>query len=55
MSLLPACNMLKMYMHFITQKMETALMRATRYGHTANVVELIKAGAELDLQDEVYI
>ena len=39
--------------YFITQKGGTALMRATKNGHIANVVELIKAGADPNLQDEV--
>ena len=36
-----------------TQKGETALMRATKNDHAANVVELIKAGADLNLQNKV--
>ena len=37
----------------ITQYGETALMRAARGGHTEVVVELVKAKANLDLQDKV--
>ena len=38
----------------ITQSGETTLMKAARRGHTEVVVELVKAKANLDLQDEVY-
>ena len=38
----------------ITQYGDTALMRAASKGHTKVVVELVKAKANLDLQDEVY-
>ena len=31
----------------------SALILATRYGHTDTIVELVKAGAKLDLQDKV--
>ena len=37
----------------IIQDGETALMRAARKGHTKAVVELVKAKANLDLQDNV--
>ena len=37
----------------ITQSGKTALMRAARRGYTEVVVELVKAKANLDLQDEV--
>ena len=37
-----------------TQRGQTALMRATRCDCRANVVELIKAGANLNLQDKVH-
>ena len=35
----------------ITQRGKTALMKA---GHTEVVVELVKANANLDIQDKVY-
>ena len=37
----------------ITQSGDTALMRAARWGRTEVVVELVKANANLDLQDKV--
>ena len=37
----------------ITQSGETALMRAASGGHTEVVVELVKAKANLDLQNNV--
>ena len=37
----------------ITQDGQTALIEAARGGHTEVVVELVKANANLDLQDEV--
>ena len=37
----------------ITKRGETAMMRATSWGRKANVVELVKAGANPDLQDKV--
>ena len=37
----------------ITQYGKTALMKAASEGHTKVVVELVKAKANLDLQDEV--
>ena len=37
----------------ITQYGETALMRASSKGHTEVVVELVKAKANLDLQNNV--
>ena len=50
-----------MYLHVpftttsvITQSGETALMIAASGGHTEVVVELVKAKANLDLQDKVY-
>ena len=39
--------------YIITQDAESALMRAADWGHTEVVVELVKAGANKDLQDEV--
>ena len=49
-----------MYLHVpftttsvITQDGEAALMRAASKGHTEVVVELVKAKANLDLQDNV--
>ena len=41
------------YMSVITQDGESALMTATYYGKTEVVVELVKAGALLDLQNTV--
>ena len=40
--------------HF-TQNDRSALMRAVSEGHTEIVVELVKARANLDLQDEVCL
>ena len=37
----------------ITQRSKTALMVAASKGHTDVVIELVKAKANLDLQDEV--
>ena len=37
----------------ITQSGQTALMRAASKGYTEVVVELVKAKANLDLQDKV--
>ena len=37
----------------ITQLGDTALMEAARCGHTEVVVELVKANANLDIQDKV--
>ena len=42
-----------LYMSVITQYGESALMRAAWAGHTKVVVELVKAGANKDLQDVV--
>ena len=49
-----------MYLHVpftttsvITQSGQTAMMRAARRGHTKVGVELVKAKANLDLQDDV--
>ena len=38
----------------ITQNGLTALTRAARWGRTKGIVELVKAKANLDLQDKVY-
>ena len=40
-------------MSVLTQERESALMIATRYGKTEAVVELVKAGAYVYLQDNV--
>ena len=40
--------------HF-TQRGESALMKAASEGHTEVVVELVKARANLDLQDKVCL
>ena len=37
----------------ITQDGDSAVMLAARGGHTDIVVELVKAGAKLDLQNDV--
>ena len=42
-----------MYMCINLQDGNSALMMAAREGHTAVVVELIKGGANLDLQNMV--
>ena len=42
-----------LHMSVITQDGETALMRAAYWGNTEVVVELLKAGALLDLQNTV--
>ena len=40
-------------MSVITQDGDFALIRAARWHHTEVVVELVKANANLDLQDKV--
>ena len=40
---------------FVTQDGDSALMTAAKNGHTNVVVELVKAGAKLDLQNKVCI
>ena len=42
-----------LHMSVITQVGYSALMLAAEWGRTGAVVELIKAGANLDLQNEV--
>ena len=42
-----------LHMSVITQRGYSALMRAAEEGETEVVVELVKAGALLDLQDTV--
>ena len=42
-----------LHMSVITQSGESALLNAAFYGHTEIVQQLVKAGANLDLQDEV--
>ena len=42
-----------LHMSAITQNGDSALMKAAYYGRTAVVVELVKAGALLDLQNTV--
>ena len=39
----------------ITQSGDSALILAAWLGHTDVVTELVKAGANLDLQNEVYL
>ena len=41
------------HMSVTTQSGEFALMQAARWGHTDIVKELVTAGANLNLQDEV--
>ena len=43
------------YLIFITQDGDSALIKAAYYGETDVVVELVKGGANLDLQNEVCI
>ena len=40
-------------MSVITQRGDTALMEAVRGGHTEALVELVKAGANVDMQNTV--
>ena len=47
------CVMLHIFI--ITQGGRSALMRAAWAGHTKIVVELVKAGANKDLQDKVSL
>ena len=42
-----------LHMSVITQDGESALMIAARWGRTEVVVELVKAGANLNLQNRV--
>ena len=42
-------------MSVITQDGDSALIRAAREGHTEVVVELMKAKANLDLQNKVCV
>ena len=42
-----------LHMSVITQDGASALMYAVHYGKTEVVVELVKAGANMDLQDTV--
>ena len=42
-----------LHMSVITQDGGSALMGAARWGHTEAVVELVKAGANVDMQTEV--
>ena len=44
-----------LHMSVITQDGKSALMRAARHGHTETVAELVKAKANLDLQNNVRI
>ena len=41
------------HMSVITQRGQSALMKAAYYGHTDTVKELVTAGANLNLQDNV--
>ena len=42
-----------LHMSVITQSGDFALMKAAIYGHTEAVQQLVKAGANLDLQNKV--
>ena len=42
-----------LHMSVITQSGDSALMTAARNGKTEAVVELVKAGANVDMQDKV--
>ena len=42
-----------LHMSVITQSGDSALMRAAYYGRTETVAELVKAGADLNLQNKV--
>ena len=42
-----------LHMSVITQSVDSALLWAVIYGYTEIVQQLVKAGANLDLQDEV--
>ena len=42
-----------LHMSVITQDGHSALMRAASWGNTEVVVELVKAGANVDIQDNV--
>ena len=44
-----------LHMSVITQSGQSPLMYAARKGKTEVVVELVKAGANIDLQNEVYM
>ena len=44
-----------LHMSVITQDGDSALVRAAYWGHTAIVAELVKAKANLDLQNNVRI
>lgn len=41
------------YLYVITQKGGSALMYAANWGRTEAITQLVKAGANLDLQDKV--
>ena len=51
----PFCEVISVSLHIsvITQDRESALMMAVRWGRTEVVSLLLKAGANIDLQDEV--
>ena len=42
-----------LHMFVITQSGVSALMKAALYGHTEIIQQLVKAGANLDLQNKV--
>ena len=44
-----------LHMSIITQDGNSVLMRAAYYGHTETIRELVKAKANLDLQNDVCI
>ena len=47
------CVMLRMYMYIITQDGISVLMMAAMEGKTEVIVELVKAGANVDMQNKV--
>ena len=44
-----------LHMSVITQDGHSALMWAAMWGETEVVVELVEAGANVDMQDKVYV
>ena len=49
-----ACSIL-LTLSVTAQDGDTALILAARWGRTDVVVELVRGGANLDMQDEVYM
>ena len=44
-----------LHMSIITQYGSSALIKAIEYGHTETVVELVKEGADMNLQNNVCL